>query len=107
MRANKVNPMKLSRSPSSVCLALAIGVIALGASHTAGAQIVPAAPVRQNLDANGVDLFTGQVAFTGPALVPGSQGNTLSYYRWNNGSGWSDNVMGFMNLSGSTMTVSL
>ncbi|MEO8062401.1 MAG: RHS repeat-associated core domain-containing protein [Pseudomonadota bacterium] len=86
--------------------ALAICIVAV-APKVAHAQIVPAAPVRTSVDANGIDLFTGKVMVTGPALVLGSEGNTLSYYRWNKGSGWTDNVMAFMNLSGSVMTVSL
>src|SRR5688572_2496020 len=90
----------------SVFLSLAICVVA-GAPKVAFAQVVPAAPVRQTVDANGVDLFTGKLTLTGPALVLGSEGNTLSYYRWNKGSGWTDNLMAFLNLSGSVMTVSL
>lgn len=89
-----------------ISLALAIVIVA-GAPGVARAQMVPSAPVRESVDANGVDLFTGKLTVTGPALVLGSQGNTLSYYRWNKGFGWSDNVMGFMNQSGSVMTVSL
>jgi len=85
---------------------LAIGML-VSSPQAALAQIAPAAPVRENIDANGIDLFTGKLKLTGPALVVGSEGNALSYYRWNNGSGWSDNVMGFINLSGSVMTVSL
>jgi YD repeat-containing protein len=105
---------KLSSSASmvvrryfSVVLAFAIGIIALVAPDAAHAQTAPAAPVRENLDANGVDLFTGTLTVTPPALVLGSEGNTLTYYRWSKGSGFSDNITGFMNLSSSTMTVSL
>lgn len=90
-------------------LALAAS-LALGSLLTPGAaqaQAVPAAPVRENIDANGVDLFTGKLTVAAPALTLGSEGSSLSYYRWNKGGGWSDNVMAFLNLSGSTMTVSL
>ncbi len=89
-----------------VFLALAMCIVA-AAPIVVHAQIVPAAPVRENVDANGVELFSGKLTLTGPALVLGSKGNTLSYYRWNKGAGWTDNLMAFMNLSGSVMTVSL
>lgn len=95
------------RSRASNCFfALAIGLIA-GAPQIVQAQIVPSPPVRENIDANGVDLFTGKLTVIAPALVLGSNGNTLSYYRLNKGTGWTDNLMGFMNQVGSTMTVTL
>jgi RHS repeat-associated protein len=88
-------------------LALSIAVAASVAPQFAHAQTAPAGPVRENVDANGVDLFLGTLSLTGPALVLGSEGNTLTYFRWSKGGGWSDNLTGFMNLSGSTITVSL
>ncbi len=87
-------------------LALAIGLVA-GAPEVAHAQIVPAAPVRENIDAYGVDLFTGGLTLIGPTLTVGSDGGTLSYYRWNKGSGWSDNLTAYLNQLGSELTVSL
>jgi hypothetical protein len=96
-----------SSNPLSASFALVIGIIAFTAPKSADAQTAPAAPVRETVDANGVDLFQGNLSLTGPALVLGSEGNTLTYYRWSKGSGWSDNMTGFMNLSGSVMTVSL
>src|SRR5262252_28207 len=88
-----------------VILGLVIAVMAVGDPKAAYAQTAPAAPVRENIDANGVDLFAGKLTLTGPALVLGSEGNTLSYYRWNQGSGWSDSVVGLMNLSDAVMSV--
>src|SRR5262245_13527076 len=90
-----------------VILALAMCILAFGASEAVHAQTAPGAPVREGIDPNGVDLFSGKLTMTGPALVLGSNGNTLSYHRWSKGSGWSDNLSGYMNLSGSVMTVSL
>src|SRR5262245_16622716 len=95
------------RSHLSAVFALAISIIAVSVPEPVQAQTAPAAPVRKNVDANGVDLFTGKLNLRGPALMVGSQGNTLAYYRWSKGSGWSDSVGGFMNLSGSLMTVSI
>ncbi len=92
------------RVSAALALLIAFGIAMPEGAH---AQIVPAAPVRESIDENGVDLFSGTLTLTGPALLLGSEGNTLSYFRWSNGSGWSDNVMGFMNQSGSVMTVSL
>ena len=88
-------------------LALTTVIALFAAPQMAEAQTAPAGPVRQTVDANGVDLFLGTLSLTGPALVLGSEGNTLTYFRWSKGSGWSDNLTGFLNLSGSTMTVSL
>ena len=88
-------------------LALTTVLTLFAAPQVADAQTAPAGPVRENVDANGVDLFTGKLTVIGPAVVLGSEGNTLSYYRLNKGSGWTDNVVGFMNQSGTVMTVSL
>jgi hypothetical protein len=105
---------RLSFSASSAVQKFLKGILALltavavsAAPQMVQAQTAPAGPVRQNVDANGVDLFLGNLSLTGPALVLGSEGNTLTYFRWSKGSGWSDNLTGFMNLSGSVMRVSL
>src|SRR5689334_12673417 len=87
-------------------LSILAGIVA-GLPQAVHSQIVPAAPVRESIDANGVDLLTGKLTVTAPALVLGSQGNSISYYRWNKGSGWTDILLGFLNLAGSVMTVSL
>jgi len=71
------------------------------------AQSAPAAPVRAAVDEYGVDLYSGTLTVKAPAMVLGNGTNALSYYRWNGGSGWSDNTIAFMNLSGSVMTVAL
>lgn len=91
-----------------VALALLVWFV-FGAPEVVYAQMVQPAPVRESIDANGVDLFTGKLTVTAPALVLGSEGNALSYYRLNKGSAWTwtDNLTGFMNQVGSVMTVSL
>ena len=73
----------------------------------AWAQSAPPAPVKAVIDGNGVDLFAGQIKVAGPALTLGRDENTLTYRAWNSGSGWSDSGQGFVNTSGSTVTVSI
>lgn len=83
-------------------------VLSLGIGAPALAQLAPPVPVRQALDANGVDLFNGKLRLTAPALSMG-QGDPqgLVYAMFNNGSGWTDNVTAALNLSGTTMNVNL
>lgn len=71
------------------------------------AQVAPPAPVRQSIDANGVDLFHGTFQMKGPTLSIGGEDQGLSYVRINRGTGWTDNIVATIRLSGSTMTVSL
>lgn len=82
-------------------------ILAFSTSEIAVAQTAPPAPIRERIDSNGIDLFTGKLTTTSTSLILGSKDNTLSYFRWNKGSGWSDNLVGFINSSGSVMTVSL
>ena len=82
-------------------------LLALGLATQAIAQTVPAPPVRSTIDANGVDLFLGTMNVNGPALTIGqSEPQGMRYFRFNRGSGWSDNVMAALNQAGSLMTVS-
>ncbi|MEG3155148.1 RHS repeat domain-containing protein [Sphingomonas sp. RB1R13] len=83
-------------------------VLSLGIGAPALAQLAAPVPVRQALDANGVDLFNGTLRLTAPALSMG-QGDPqgLVYAMFNNGSGWTDNVTAALNLSGTTMIVNL
>src|SRR5688572_27463763 len=72
------------------------------------AQTVPPPPVRQSIDGNGVDLFLGTMNVDAPALTIGGADNGLSYYKLMRGGSWlTDNMTARLNLSGTTMTVSL
>src|SRR5690348_10881105 len=72
-------------------------VIGLAATpEMAHAQFAGFAPTRVSVDENGVDLFSGSLFVRAPALVIGSEGNALSYFRRNDGKGWSDNIMGYV-----------
>jgi RHS repeat-associated protein len=73
----------------------------------AGAQLAAPAPVRQNVDGNGVDLFQGTISLDAPALTLGQGEQGLSYFRLTRGSGWTDNMTATLNKVGSTITVSL
>ena len=86
-------------------LALAVGLLA-GVNPAARAQLVAPAPVRQTVDANGVDLFNGTYDADAPGVsLGGPQG--LSYHLLNRGNGWTDNLTATLNGVGNTMTVSL
>jgi RHS repeat-associated protein len=85
------------RLPSVLVLVICLFAVAPEMAH---AQFSGHVPVRVSVDANGVDLFTGSLFVSAPALVVGSEGNTLSYYRRNDGFGWSDNIMGFVGQTG-------
>ena len=98
-----VKPFK-NRLPSVLVLVIGLFVVAPEMAH---AQFAGVAPVRVSVDANGVDLFAGSLFVSAPALVVGSEGNTLSYYRRNEGRGWSDTIMGYVGQSGSIMTVAI
>lgn len=87
---------------ATLCLSTMLCTMAV-----AHAQTVSPAPVRSSVDAYGVDLFSGALSVDAPSMVLGGNGNSLSYNRWNKGSGWSDNTIAFMNLSGSVMTVAI
>lgn len=85
---------------------LLVTCLAAAVSSPAFAQLAPPPPVRQSVDANGVDLFLGTFNVTGPVLSIGSSSpQGLSYYKINAGSGWSDNLIAVMNIGGSTYTV--
>lgn len=75
---------------------------------TAHAQLAAPAPVRQNLDANGVDLFSLAYTLAGPRLTIG-QAQGLAYQRYNRGGGWTDDYIATLeqNATGTMVTVSL
>ena len=87
---------------------LSVSILAFAVhGQVAKAQTAPAAPVRSTIDGAGVDLFDGTVNVDAPAATLGGSDNGISYYRWNKGSGWSDNLTAFLKLSGSIMTVAI
>jgi hypothetical protein len=63
-------------------------------------------PVRSTVDANGVDLVTGALTITTPGLTIGQGEGALSYQRNLISTGWTDNVIGTVSVSGSTVMVS-
>ena len=96
------------RRRARCALLAATTVLTLGVASPALAQLVAPAPVRQSIDANGVDLFNGTFTVTAPALTIGqSAPQGLSYVRVNEGAGWTDNITLALNLTGSTMTVAM
>ena len=85
--------------------ALSCALLASTALTTpAVAQNAPPAPVRQNVDGNGVDLFLGGFNLDVPLVSIGSGPSALVYSRNNRGS---DNVSATLFLSGNVMKVSL
>jgi RHS repeat-associated protein len=77
-----------------------------GLAAPAAAQLAAPAPVRQSIDANGVDLFRGTLNLNAPAVSMGQgapQG--LSYYQLTRGFGWTDNLTAALNINGSVATV--
>ena len=91
-----VKPFK-NRLSSVFVLVIGLFVVVTDMAH---AQFSGHVPVRVSVDANGVDLFAGSLFVSAPALVVGSEENRLSYYRRNDGFGWSDNIMGFVGQTG-------
>jgi RHS repeat-associated protein len=71
------------------------------------AQTTAPAPVRQMVDGNGVDLFSGSLSLDAPLLSIGSGASGLVYSRQTRGGGWTDNVSAILYKSGSTLYVSL
>lgn len=83
----------------------AIGGLCL--TPAARAQVAAAAPVRESVDANGVDLFLGTMNANGPVLSAGQSGaQGLSYYKLYRGNtGWGDNIMASLSVSGSSVLI--
>lgn len=50
------------------------------------------APVRQSVDGNGVELFSGVFMAKGPAMSLGQGDQAMTYQQFNSGSGWSYNL---------------
>ncbi|MBA4163082.1 MAG: hypothetical protein C0510_00395 [Erythrobacter sp.] len=71
------------------------------------AQTAPPAPVRSSIDGNGVDLFDGTYNTATPPLTMGDAESGIEFRRTSNGASWTDTTIGYLSLSGSTMTVSI
>jgi hypothetical protein len=76
-------------------------------SGPATAQTAPPAPVRSSIDGNGVNLFDGTFVVNGPSMSMGGDSSSIEFHRVNYGSNWTDTTIGYLNLSGITMTVSI
>ncbi len=88
-------------------LLIATTVLMGGCSSAALAQAYAAAPppVRQSVDANGVDLFLGTFNARGPSLNMGQSDQGVEYHQVNTGAGWGDNLIAQLVVNGSTYTV--
>lgn len=83
-------------------------ILSAGVALPAAAQLAPPAPVRQSVDANGVDLFLGTMNVTTPALTIGQdEQQGLSYYKINRSAAWADNIVASLYLNAGLMTVNL
>jgi YD repeat-containing protein len=78
--------------------------LAAGAASPALAQFAGAAPVRQSIDGNGVDLFLGTYNVDSPGISIGSGEQGISYNWFWRGGGWNDTVVAGLYKSGTTMT---
>ncbi|MFA5965681.1 MAG: RHS repeat-associated core domain-containing protein [Sphingomonas sp.] len=87
-------------------LLVSTALVGAGLATPALAQLAPPAPVRQSIDGNGVDLFLGTINIDAPAIsMGGAAPQGLSYYQLYRGSGWTDNIIATLNISGSVATV--
>ena len=86
---------------------LAAFAAAGGLPDDARAQTAAPAPVRGNVDANGVDLFLGTFNVDAPPITMGGDESGMTFSRTNRGSTWTDTTIGYLNLSGSIMTLVL
>jgi len=95
-------PLRARRMALCLTTILCSGLLAIPAS----AQTTGPAPVRESIDANGVDLFLGKYNYDGPELSAGQDGSTgLSYRRVYRGGAGGDNIWASLYVSGSTTTV--
>ncbi|MGK6320618.1 hypothetical protein [Sphingomonas sp. DT-204] len=83
-------------------------ILASGVAAPALAQTNAAPPVRQSVDANGVDLFLGKMSYDAPELSAG-QGDVagLSFRRFSKSGAGGDTLWGALTVSGSTVYVVL
>jgi RHS repeat-associated protein len=89
---------------------LVISIAMLSVTTMSSAQdpdIAEPPPVRESVDANGVDLLTGRMTsvYRGPSI--GTGGMSLGVARYFRGAGTWDSYLGTITVSGSTYTVTL
>ena len=96
-----------SRRARLAFIALTSTALGVTLCAPAQAQTVAPPPVRQSVDANGVDLFLGTLNVVSPKVSMGDGDTGLSYYFFNTGSGWTDNVTAALNQNGNVVTVRL
>ena len=78
----------------------------LSFAPAARAQVATVVPVRESIDANGVDLFLGTMNADGPVLSAGQGDAGLSWYKLVRGNQiWGDNLVATLSVSGSTVNV--
>ncbi len=82
-------------------------ILCSGLAAPAFAQLAAPAPVRQSVDANGVDLFAGTMNVDAPGISMGKGDQGLSYHQLNRGMGWTDSLTAALNQSGNAVTVAL
>jgi RHS repeat-associated protein len=109
MPASTQSKVLISRRLRSRLLAAASSAI-VALPGTAFAQMVPvpAPPVEQSVDANGVDVVFGtfNISSTDLSIGPaGAQG--MVYERESRGAGWRDNLAATISTSGTTVIVSI
>ena len=98
--------MKVSRTARWALMASTLLGGTMLAPTQAWAEDVIVAPVRQSVDANGVDLITGRMSLSTAGLSIGS-GDKLLDYRWHwMGNGWAPD-QAILTKSGSTVTVAV
>jgi hypothetical protein len=90
---------------SAVWRILLASLVVIGAGQAAFAQNAQM-PVRETLDANGVDVFRGTYAVDDPVMSIGQE-QGLSYTRKLRASGWGNNLIPTLWRSGSTLTVTV
>lgn len=100
-------PVERRRARARLALLTLTTALCSGLAVPAAAQLAAPAPVRQSVDANGVDLFTGTLNVDAPGISMGQGDQGLSYHQLNRGSGWTDSVTAALDQSGSTVTVSM
>ena len=72
-------------------------ILCSGLAAPAFAQTAAPAPVRQSIDANGVDLFAGTLNVDAPGISMGQGDQGLSYRPLNRGSGWTNSIAAALN----------
>lgn len=95
------------RAPGRRAVILVALVSSTALATPALAQVAAPAPVRNNIDGNGVDLFLGTMNVDGPVLSAGKGAQGLTWGKMiRGGNGWGDTLIGTLSISGSTVYIS-